>query len=131
MLVFGTISSVFDFLTFGALFLIFHLGESAFQTGWFLESLATQILVIFIVRTRRIPFFRSIPGGFLIANTLLVLAVGWVIALSPLGHIFGFMLLPLPIFLTIISITLVYLATVEVAKRVFEKTMRLEDAESV
>ncbi len=131
MLVFGTISSVFDFLTFGALFLVFHLGESAFQTGWFLESLATQVLVIFIVRTRRIPFFRSIPGGFLIANTLFVLAIGWVIALSPLGRIFGFLSLPVPIFLTVIGITLVYLATVEVAKRVFDKTMRLEDMGAV
>lgn len=125
MLVFGTISSVFDFLTFGALFFIFDLGESTFQTGWFLESLATQILVIFIVRTRQIPFFKSVPSVFLLANTLLLLAIGWVIALSPFGSIFGFEPLPLSIFLTIIGITLAYLFTVDIAKRVFERAMRL------
>lgn len=127
MLVFGTISSVFDFLTFGALFFIFDLGESAFQTGWFLESLATQILVIFIVRTRHIPFWRSTPSLFLLANTLLLLAIGWGIALLPVGSVFGFEPLPLPIFLTVIGITLAYLFTVDIAKRVFERAMRLED----
>lgn len=128
MLVFGTISSIFDFLTFGALFFIFDLGENAFQTGWFLESLATQILVIFIVRTRYIPFFKSAPSFFLVINTLLLLAIGWVIALSPMGSVFGFEPLPLSIFLTIIGITLAYLFTVDIAKRVFERAMRLGGA---
>lgn len=126
MLIFGTISSLFDVLTFGVLFWFFHANESAFQTGWFLESLATQVLVIFIVRTRGIPFLHSVPSGFLIANILLVLAVGWGIALSPLGHIFSFSLLPLSMFLTICGITIVYLFTVEIAKRIFEKTVQLE-----
>jgi Mg2+-importing ATPase len=125
MLIFGTISSVFDFLTFGALFLVFDLGEGAFQTGWFLESLATQILVIFIVRTRHIPFFKSRPSGFLVANTLLLLAIGWIIALSPFGSLFGFEPLPLPIFFTILGITAAYLFAVEIGKRLFERAMRL------
>ncbi|QQS15523.1 MAG: magnesium-translocating P-type ATPase [Candidatus Moraniibacteriota bacterium] len=126
MIIFGTISSVFDFLTFGVLFLFFGLNEGVFQTGWFLESLATQVLVIFIVRTRHIPFFRSVPGGFLIANALLVVATGWLIALSPFGRIFGFELLPIPVFLSVVGITIAYLLSVEIAKRIFEKTVRLE-----
>ena len=126
MLIFGTISSFFDFLTFGVLFWFFHANESAFQTGWFLESLATQVLVILIVRTRGIPFVHSAPSGFLMANILLVLAVGWSIALSSLGHLFGFSLLPFSLFLTMCGITLAYLFTVEIAKRVFERTVQLE-----
>lgn len=126
MLVFGTISSVFDFLTFGLLFFVFDLGERAFQTGWFVESLATQVLVIFIIRTRRLPFFQSAPSIFLFANIALVLVVGWVIALSSLGSIFGFEPLPLPIFFLVVGITLFYLGTVEVAKRAFERLVQME-----
>lgn len=127
---FGTISSVFDFLTFGLLFFIFDLGEKSFQTGWFLESLATQVLVIFIIRTRHIPFFESRPSWFLVANTMIVLAFGWTIALSPFGQVFGFEPLPFPLFLTIIGVTLFYLITVEVAKRTFERVVKLEEFES-
>ncbi len=126
MLVFGTISSVFDFLTFGLLFFVFDLGERAFQTGWFVESLATQVLVIFIIRTRRLPFFQSAPSIFLFANIALVLVVGWVIALSSLGSIFGFEPLPLPIFFLVVGITLLYLGTVEVAKRAFDRLVQME-----
>ena len=55
MLVLGPVSSIFDFLTFGLLLLVFHASEALFQTGWFIESLATQVLVIFVLRTRRNP----------------------------------------------------------------------------
>lgn len=131
MLIFGTISSIFDFLTFGILFLVFNLGESEFQTGWFLESLATQILVIFIIRTRNIPFFKSHPSGFLIGNTVLLLAIGWTIALSPLGTLFGFTPLPMSIFLSMIGITFCYLLAVEFGKRLFERAMRMDSMDDV
>ena len=64
MLVFGPVSSIFDFLTFYAMLAFFHAGEVLFQTGWFIESMVTQTLVVFCIRTRRL-FFRSKPGGFL------------------------------------------------------------------
>ena len=62
MLFFGPISSVFDFITFGVMLWVFHVGPALFRSGWFVESLATQTLVIFAIRTRRIPFFRSRPS---------------------------------------------------------------------
>lgn len=126
MLVFGTISSVFDFLMFGLLYFVFRLDESSFQTGWFLESLATQVLVILVIRTRVIPFFRSAPSFFLAANIALVLAIGWTIALSPIGAVFGFEPLPLPIFCAVVGITILYLGAVEIAKRFFERLVNME-----
>jgi Mg2+-importing ATPase len=61
MLFFGPISSVFDFITFGVMLWAFHAGPALFRSGWFVESLATQTLVIFAIRTRRVPFFRMPP----------------------------------------------------------------------
>ena len=69
MLVFGPVSSVFDFLTFYALLHLFGAGEALFQTGWFIESITTQVLVVFAIRTRR-QFFRSRPRRFLVAMAL-------------------------------------------------------------
>jgi len=70
MIVFGPVSSVFDFLTFFVMLDLLHAGHSEFRTGWFVESLATQTLVIFVIRTRRVPFVRSRPSiGMLIVPT--------------------------------------------------------------
>ena len=69
MLVLGPVSSVFDFLTFGLLLLVFHANEALFQTGWFIESLATQVLVIFVLRTRRNPL-RSRPHPLLVTTSV-------------------------------------------------------------
>ena len=74
MLTFGPISSLFDFLTFGLMLGVLHAGPVEFRTGWFVESLATQTLIIFAIRTRRVPFFRSSPGGLLTLTTLTVIA---------------------------------------------------------
>ena len=76
MLFFGPISSVFDFITFGVMLWVFHAGPALFRSGWFVESLATQTLVIFAIRTRRIPFFRSRPSLPLTLAALAVVAVG-------------------------------------------------------
>ena len=62
MLTFGPVSSLFDFLTFGLMLGVLHAGPVEFRTGWFVESLATQTLIIFAIRTRKVPFFRSRPG---------------------------------------------------------------------
>ena len=86
MLTFGPISSLFDFLTFGLMLGVLHAGPTEFRTGWFVESLATQTLIIFAIRTRRVPFFRSRPSGWLVTvATLAVVAVGVALTLSPLA----------------------------------------------
>lgn len=122
MLVFGPISSLFDFLTFMSLYFVLHLPAAQFQTGWFIESLTTQALVIFAIRTRRLPFFTSKPRWILTVSTFAVVAVGWVLAFTPAGHIFGFKPLPWTAVLAIVVITILYLATVELVKHTFYKT---------
>ena len=62
MSVFGPVSSIFDFLTFFVMLVVLHASHAEFRTGWFVESLATQTLVVFLIRTRRVPFFRSRPS---------------------------------------------------------------------
>lgn len=121
MLVFGPISSLFDFLTFGALLLVFRLPESQFQTGWFIESLATQIFVIYIIRTKKIPFLQSRPSLALFLNTFLIVVVAWVIPFLAIGKFFGFAPLSFAVSAVIFCLTLIYLVLVEFAKRIFYK----------
>ncbi|MGZ4132547.1 MAG: magnesium-translocating P-type ATPase, partial [Actinomycetota bacterium] len=91
MLFFGPISSLFDFATFAVMLGVFHAGESLFQTGWFVESLATQTLVIFVIRTRRVPFFKSRPSITQLAMTLSCATLGVVIPyVPPVAHALGF-----------------------------------------
>jgi P-type Mg2+ transporter len=119
MLVFGPISSLFDFLTFGLMLGVLHAGPVEFRTGWFVESLATQTLIIFAIRTRRVPFFRSRPSGALALTTLVVVAVGVVLTVSPLAHQLGFTTLPWQFYTALVVMTIVYLGLVEVTKKVF------------
>lgn len=125
MYVFGSISSVFDLFTFFVLFSVFGLGESAFQTGWFMESLATQTLVIHIIRTKRIPFLQSRASKFLIASTFMAVAVGWLIPLTPLSQLFKFSPLPFQVILAIAGLVIVYLISVEIAKRIYYRKHEL------
>ena len=94
MIFFGPISSIFDFATFGIMIWVFHAHASLFQSGWFVESLATQSLVIFAIRTRRVPFFRSRPSTPLAAATVACVGVGIVLPFSPFAHVLGFTALP-------------------------------------
>ena len=119
MLVFGPISSIFDFATFYLLYAVFKFSGSHFQTGWFIESLATQALVIFIIRTKKIPFLQSSPSKYLTLSVLLAVVVGWVVALSGFGAIFKFTPLPVLACLGIVLITAIYLVMVEFIKRWF------------
>jgi P-type Mg2+ transporter len=119
MLVFGPISSLFDFLTFGLMLGVLHAGPVEFRTGWFVESLATQTLIIFAIRTRRVPFFRSRPSGVLTLTTFAVVAVGFVLTVSPLAHKLGFTTLPWLFYTALVVMTVAYLALVEVTKKVF------------
>lgn len=119
MYIFGPISSVFDVLTFFILFSFFRLGEAAFQTGWFLESLATQTLVIHVIRTKRVPLIQSRANKLLFASTLTAVAIGWMIPYAPLGGIFKFVPLPFHIILSILALVIVYLLIVEAVKRIY------------
>ncbi len=93
MLVIGPISSVFDFLTFYVLLSVLQADETLFQTGWFVESLSTQVLVIFVIRTRGNPF-KSRAHPALVATSLSVMVIGAVLPLTPVGTYFGFVPLP-------------------------------------
>jgi Mg2+-importing ATPase len=118
MLVLGPVSSLFDFLTFYALLHLFNAGEALFQTGWFVESLATQVLVIFVIRTRRRPW-RSHPHPVLAGLTLGAAAIGAVLPLTPLGAFFGFVAPPVSFYLFLAAAVVTYLTLVELAKRLF------------
>ncbi|MEK9181284.1 MAG: magnesium-translocating P-type ATPase, partial [Patescibacteria group bacterium] len=127
MMVFGPISSVFDFLTVWLLYSIFKVNQSQFQAGWFMESLATQILVLYIIRTKKIPFLQSRPSSPLLATTLAAVLIGWLIPFSPLASAFGFSPLPLLILAPIIGLIAVYLIIVELTKRVFFKWQKVRE----
>jgi P-type Mg2+ transporter len=119
MIFFGPISSVFDFLTFGVMLFVFHARGSLFQTAWFTESLATQSLVIFAIRTRRSPFFRSRPGLALTVGTVGSVAVGLILPFTPLAGLFGFTRLPLGFLAILAVMVVIYLALVELGKSFF------------
>jgi Mg2+-importing ATPase len=115
MLGIGPLSSLYDFLTFFVLLRLFHAGEPAFHTGWFIESLATQTLVIFVIRTLGRPW-RSQPSRSLALTTLLIVAVGIGLPFTPFGTELGFTSLPASYFLFLALATGTYLVLVEVVK---------------
>jgi P-type Mg2+ transporter len=119
MMFFGPISSLFDFATFGIMLWVFNAGSTLFRTGWFVESLATQSLVIFAIRTRRVPFFHSRPSGPLIVSTLAVVMIGILLPFSPLSKVLGFTALPLAFLAVLMVLIVVYLALIEFGKRIF------------
>ncbi len=119
MIYFGPLSSVFDFVTFGVMLWVFHSGPAQFRTGWFVESLATQTLVIFAIRTRRIPFFRSHPSLLLTLAALGIVAVGTLLPATPLAHSLGFQPLPGGFFAALAGMVVSYLVLIEIGKRIF------------
>ncbi|ODQ99967.1 magnesium-translocating P-type ATPase [Mycobacterium intermedium] len=119
MLTFGPISSLFDFLTFGLMLVVLHAGAGEFHTGWFVESLATQTLIIFAIRTRRVPFLRSRPGLLLTVSTVSIVALGVTLTISPLAHSLGFVSLPWQFFAALVGLTAGYLGLVEIIKSWF------------
>ena len=120
MLVFGPVSSIFDFATFYAMLFFFHAGEALFQTGWFIESMVTQTLVVFCIRTRRL-FFRSKPGEFLTVMNMAAVAVAIGLPFLPwgVGAWFGFVAPPPSFFVFLVIATLAYLGLVEISKLLF------------
>jgi Mg2+-importing ATPase len=118
MFVMGPISSLFDFLTFFVLLKVFHAGEAMFQTGWFIESMATQVLVIFIIRTTKNPF-RSRPNGWLTMTSLAVVIIAAILPLTAMGSYFGFVAPPPAFYGAVAAMAATYLIVVEFVKRWF------------
>ncbi len=119
MIFFGPISSIFDFATFGVMIFIFHARDSLFQTAWFTESLATQSLVIFAIRTRRVPFFRSRPSLALACGTLASVAAAVAIPYTPIAPLFSFTPLPAGFLAILAVMVMTYLLLVEMGKSLF------------
>lgn len=118
MLIFGLLSSVFDYLTFGVLLYFMHAGEKTFQTGWFTESVISAILIVLVVRTR-LSFFRSLPGKYLSIATILVLLFALAIPITPFSGWFGFIRLPAIYYGWMVVIVVAYLLAAELTKKWF------------
>jgi Mg2+-importing ATPase len=124
MFTFGLVSSVFDFLTFGALLAILHATRDQFRTGWFLESVISASLIVLVIRSRK-PFFMSRPARYLLIATLATVAATMALPYTPLGPLFGFSRVPLSFVLLIAMIVVLYIISAEIVKSVFYKKVKL------
>jgi Mg2+-importing ATPase len=120
MVVFGIVSSLFDYLTFGVLLYVLHATPAQFRTGWFMESVVSASLIVLVVRTRK-PFFKSRPGKYLLLATLLVVALTLVLPLTPVARVFEFTLLPLKFVPILAIIVALYVFFAELTKAWFYK----------
>ena len=118
MVTFGIVSSLFDYLTFGALLFFLHANVAHFRTGWFMESVISASLIVLVIRTRK-PFFRSKPGKALWVATLLVVFGALTLPYTRLAGLFGFTPMPIKFLLVLVAILFLYIVTAEVTKRVF------------
>lgn len=117
-LFFGLISSIFDFLTIFSLVYLLHAGQELFRTGWFIESVLSEILVTFSIRTRR-RFYQSKPSGLLLGASGFMAVMTLVIVYTPIGSLFEFVVPPLWFFGLIFGILIIYFLMVEVVKHIF------------
>jgi Mg2+-importing ATPase len=124
MVTFGIISSVFDYLTFGMLLLVVHAPQDQFRTGWFLESVLTELLILLVIRTQR-PFFKSAPGKYLTMSALAIAGITLILPYSPLNTILGFTPLPASLLFALVGITVLYISASEIAKRFFYRRMQV------
>jgi Mg2+-importing ATPase len=118
MLTFGLVSSVFDYLTFGALLFILRASPEQFRTGWFVESVISASAIVLVIRTRR-PFFTSTPGRYLILATLAVVAATLLLPYMPIAAPLGLAPMPLSFLLLLAAILAGYVLTAELVKRQF------------
>jgi Mg2+-importing ATPase len=118
MVLFGLVSSIFDFLTFGILLLVFHVSAAEFQTGWFIESLITELVIALVIRTRHV-FFRSRPGKYLLISSLSFIGITLLLPYLPFDLVFGFIPLPAPLMLALIGLTALYVVATELMKKFF------------
>jgi len=123
-LFFGPFSSLYDFLTYGIMLFIFQASPALFQSGWFVESFWTEVLVIFVIRTRRIPFVTSRPGKWLTILTLACVAIGTIIPFTRLGSFLGFTALPINYWILLVLMVATYLLLVDAGKVFFYKVCK-------
>ena len=123
MIVFGLISSVFDYLTFGALLYLLNATTAQFRTGWFQESVISAAAIVLVIRSRQ-PFFRSRPSPYLLAATLGIIGLTLIFPYTPIAGLFGFRPLPLEFWLMLGAILFLYMSAAEIAKRVFYKRVK-------
>jgi Mg2+-importing ATPase len=123
MLIFGPLSSVFDYATFGVLLWFMKANQQSFQTGWFVESILSAGMVVFALRTR-LPFFHSRPSRVMLVVTGLVMLVTLLLPYSPLAGLLGFVPLSIPYLLVIIGIVVLYFLSAELTKRWFYRQSR-------
>lgn len=121
MSVIGPISSIFDFITFAVLYFFMHASEQLFHTGWFLESLISQTLVIHIIRTNQRPFIESRPSKFLMIMSLIIISVGIFLPFSPIADAIEFVKPPIYYFALLAVIVGTYLILVQIVKKWFIK----------
>jgi Mg2+-importing ATPase len=122
MVLFGLVSSIIDFLTFGTLLFLFHASPEEFRTGWFIESLLTELVIALVVRTRHI-FFKSRPGTLLLVSSLIFIGITLILPYLPFVSVFGFIPLPAPLMITMIGLTALYVVATELTKKFFYTRM--------
>ncbi|SDL08448.1 Mg2+-importing ATPase [Maridesulfovibrio ferrireducens] len=122
MIVFGIVSSVFDFMTFGVLLYILDASPEEFRTGWFLESIVSATMIVLVIRTR-LPFYKSKPGKYLVRATLAVIALVHVLPYSPIAPILGFKPLPVSFLVAMWIIVALYVVGAEYAKKLFYRNI--------
>jgi Mg2+-importing ATPase len=123
MMTFGILSSLFDYLTFGVLLLVLHATTDLFRTGWFVESVISASLIVLVIRSRR-PFFKSMPGMYLLLATLAIVGVTLIFPFTPLAGIFGFRSLPILYLGVLGGIVVIYILAAEVVKKTFYERVR-------
>jgi Mg2+-importing ATPase len=121
MIVFGFMSSIFDFLTFWLLYYFYHLNEHQFQTGWLIESFATQVFVIYVIRTKKIPFIQSRPSRPLLLTTMLAVCFVWLVPFTPIAAYLNLQQLPVEILGIIMGFVVTYLLLTQLVKSIFYK----------
>jgi P-type Mg2+ transporter len=118
MVEFGLLSSLFDFMTFGVLLYVFAASPELFRTGWFVESLLTELVIALVVRTRR-PFYRSRPGDLLLVSTVALIMLAFAIPYLPFAGLLGFVPMPGMLAATLVAVTVLYVLAAEATKHWF------------
>jgi Mg2+-importing ATPase len=123
MIVFGLTSSIFDYLTFGVLLFLLPGRIEEFRTGWFIESIISASMIVLVIRSRK-PFFKSRPGKYLLAATLLIVVLTLGFPLTPFAAPFGFKPLSIEVILILGAIVGMYILTAEIVKKIFYKKVK-------
>jgi len=123
MLTFGLISSMFDYITFGVLMLVFHGTVGQFRTGWFIESVVSASMIVLVIRSRK-PFTKSTPGKYLLIATISIALVAIILPHTPIGNLIGFESIPLWVLIVIAAIVLTYIIVAEIIKHWFYKIVK-------